>query len=580
MNTSTLQRIPHHLRQYVIQQNYDAYDEVDQAVWRFVLLQTYHRLKELAHPAFTDGLKQTGISVSHIPRIEEMDACLSQFGWGAVCVDGFIPPRAFQEFQALGIMTIAADIRTPEHLAYTPAPDIIHESAGHSPIVPDPKYRRFLKSFGEIGCRAFSSPQDQRVYEAIRQLSIVKESPESSLQTVQAAEHELNDAVKSISWASETALLSRLHWWTVEYGLIGTPSDYRIYGAGLLSSVGESFFCHQPHIKKIPLTPDCIHTSYDITKPQPQLFVVRDFDALNEVLEIVADTLAIRIGGAYALDMAIKSEEVATVETNSGIQITGILSQYQQDEKGPVYLQFQGPSCLSHGNQTLTGHSRDYHEQGYGCAIGCLEGDIRLSTYKEDAFLKWTGKRLDDRIVLRYQSGIVVNGRLCRIACDQAGFLQILTFKDCTVTRGDLVLFQPDWGFYDLAISESVITAYAGVADLSYWPATELKDKKVPSFSPMDPQNQRLHEMYRQALRTIKSADTEEILALFRSLHEELQSHYPEHWLLRWNLLETLVKMDRGVILTAQLKKELLEIESRHYEEAPISMGLKYLGLL
>src|SRR5688572_29496205 len=88
--------IPAHLKRYVVQQDYAQYNEVDQAVWRFVLLQTYSRLRDTAHPAYQSGLAQTGISVERIPRIEEMNAALAPFGWGAVCVDGFIPPRAFQ----------------------------------------------------------------------------------------------------------------------------------------------------------------------------------------------------------------------------------------------------------------------------------------------------------------------------------------------------------------------------------------------------------------------------------------------------------------------------------------------------
>ena len=121
MTPATRARIPAHLRQYVVDQDYDAYDEVDQAVWRFVMLQLYDSLRKTAHPAYVDGLAETGISVERIPSVGEMDRCLAEYGWGAVTVDGFIPPRAFQEFQALGIMTIAAAIRRRRHLAYTPA---------------------------------------------------------------------------------------------------------------------------------------------------------------------------------------------------------------------------------------------------------------------------------------------------------------------------------------------------------------------------------------------------------------------------------------------------------------------------
>src|SRR5579871_286609 len=141
--------VPPHLRRFVVQQDYAQYDAMDQAVWRFVLLQTRARLVETAHPAYRDGLAATGISVERIPSIDEMNERLGRFGWGAVCVDGFIPPRAFQEFQALGILPIAAEMRTREHLVYTPAPDIIHEAAGHAPILPDRVYSEYLRRIGE-----------------------------------------------------------------------------------------------------------------------------------------------------------------------------------------------------------------------------------------------------------------------------------------------------------------------------------------------------------------------------------------------------------------------------------------------
>src|SRR6185436_13552269 len=120
-------RVPAHLRRFVVEQDYAAYNAVDQAVWRFVLLQTHSRLLETAHPAYRDELAKTSISVEHIPSIAEMNDKLGRFDWSAVCVDGFIPPRAFQEFQADRMLPIAADIRTREHLVYTPAPNIIHE---------------------------------------------------------------------------------------------------------------------------------------------------------------------------------------------------------------------------------------------------------------------------------------------------------------------------------------------------------------------------------------------------------------------------------------------------------------------
>ena len=230
----TRDRVPPHLRRYVVEQDYAAYDAVDQAVWRFVLLQMYDRLERSAHPAYARGLSQTGMSVERIPSIADMDRCLSDFGWGAVCVDGFIPPRAFQEFQSLGILPIAAEMRRVEHLPYTPAPDIIHEAAGHAPILPDPEYAAFLRRIGEYGTRAFASARDAQLYAAVRRLSFIKEQRDAGPADIAEAERALAELVVRPAPASEATRLSRLYWWTVEYGLFGTPERYKLYGAGLL----------------------------------------------------------------------------------------------------------------------------------------------------------------------------------------------------------------------------------------------------------------------------------------------------------------------------------------------------------
>src|SRR6478609_9643690 len=298
---SDFSRVPPELRRFVVEQDYAQYNEVDQAVWRFVLLQTHQRLQHTAHPAYRAGLAQTGISVERIPRIAAMSECLSRFGWSAVCVDGFIPPRAFQEFQAASILPIAADMRSIEHLTYTPAPDIIHEAAGHAPILPDASYAAYLRAIGESGRNAFSSPEDARVYAAIFDLSEVKETRGAAPALLKRAEERLQSALSQVHAVSEASRMSRLYWWTAEYGLVGTPSDYRLYGAGLLSSLWESYSCHEPAIRKLPLSAECVEQSYDITRPQPQLFVARDFEQLFSVLREVDAGLVHHQGGDAAL---------------------------------------------------------------------------------------------------------------------------------------------------------------------------------------------------------------------------------------------------------------------------------------
>src|SRR5437588_406948 len=140
---------PKHLLQFAVDQRYDDYTSVDHAVWRFIMRQNVFFLREYAHKVYFQGLLDTGISFDRIPRIEEMNEILGKIGWGAVAVDGFIPPAAFMEFQAYKVLVIACDMRQIHHIEYTPAPDIVHEAAGHAPIIVDREYSKYLQRFGE-----------------------------------------------------------------------------------------------------------------------------------------------------------------------------------------------------------------------------------------------------------------------------------------------------------------------------------------------------------------------------------------------------------------------------------------------
>ena len=211
--------LPNHLKPFIIDQDYSRYSPQNQAVWRYVMRQNIHYLGKTAHCSYLDGLKKTGISIDHIPDMEEMNRILKKIGWAAVTVDGFIPPAAFMEFQKHKVLVIAADIRSVNQVEYTPAPDIIHEAAGHAPIIADPEYAAYLQHFGEIGSKAFSSKKDYGLYKIIRHLSILKADPLTPAGKIREAEAYLEDVSNNMGTPSEMALIRNLHWWTVEYGL-------------------------------------------------------------------------------------------------------------------------------------------------------------------------------------------------------------------------------------------------------------------------------------------------------------------------------------------------------------------------
>jgi phenylalanine-4-hydroxylase len=315
--------LPPHLRRYVVAQDHAAYTPRDHAVWRFVLRRLTAHLAGRAHPRYLAGLEAVGIGVEAIPSLDEMNLKLARSGWSAVGVRGFIPPAVFTELQSRRVLAIAADIRTHEHVEYTPAPDIVHESAGHAPLVSDPTYAEYLRRCGEAGFRAIASLEDQAIFETIRNLSVMKEDPAASPAEVHLAEERLAAAAASVREDSEASRASRLYWWTAEYGLCGPLDAPQIYGAGLLSSIGEAVHCLGGDVERVPLTAACASLPYDITRMQPRLFVARDFEQLFEVLDEVARTLSFRRGGAPGLDVAIRARTVNHLVLSGDREVTG-----------------------------------------------------------------------------------------------------------------------------------------------------------------------------------------------------------------------------------------------------------------
>ncbi len=488
MTETTHAKIPPHLLKYVVEQNYARYTPEDQAVWRFIMRQLKDYLTRHAHPSYLVGLEKTGITIDRIPEIEEIDRKLNGFGWGAVPVSGFIPPAAFMEFQSIGVLPIASDMRTLDHLLYTPAPDIVHEAAGHAPILADPEYASYLRQYGEVARHAIISKQDMDQYEAIRVLSDIKEDPRSTKEEIARAEKQLQQINDGLDNVSEAALLSRMNWWTAEYGLIGSVEQPKIFGAGILSSVGEAKNCLGEKVKKIPLSVDCVNFSYDITEQQPQLFVAKDFTHLGEVLEDLALRLSYRRGGAFGLDRAAESKTVNTVQLDSGLQISGTLKSYILDQsqnqatasEKVAYLQFDGPCQLALDSKEMPGQGTSRHPQGFSSPLGFLRNHSRcLSRYNEKE-LRNLALNPGERARLQFESGVLVEGILDGWIYHESR-LVLLTWSDCTVSLDDKVLFEPGWGAYDMAVGSEVTSVFGGPADRSLFGETDgFANKRVP----------------------------------------------------------------------------------------------------
>lgn len=193
------------------------------------------------------------------------------------------------------------------------------------------------------------------------------------------------EARKKVKGLTEADKVSRLFWWTVEYGLIGELDNPKIYGAGLLSSVGESQSCLAPKVRKIPFSvEECINTPYDVTKPQPQLFVCKNFEELVAKIDDFAGTMAFRKGGTESLENALRTDSTATVVFCSGLQVTGIVGEICKDDAGEaIYFRTKGPTALSYDDNQLAGHGTETHRKDFGTPIGRLEGRQALEDCNE-----------------------------------------------------------------------------------------------------------------------------------------------------------------------------------------------------
>lgn len=567
-------KIPSHLRPFVSTQHYDQYTPINHAVWRYIMRQNHNFLKDVAHPAYVNGLKSSGINIDAIPKVEEMNECLAPSGWGAVTIDGLIPGVAFFDFQGHGLLPIATDIRKAENIEYTPAPDIVHEAAGHAPILLDPTYAKYVKRFGQIGAKAFSTKEEHDAFEAVRTLTIVKESPTSTAEEIERAEKDVIEKQKLVSGLSEAEQISRLFWWTVEYGLIGDLDNRKIYGAGLLSSVGESKHCLTDAVKKIPFSIEaCIQTTYDVTKMQPQLFVCQSFEELTEALEKFAKAMAFQTGGAKGLQKAIRSENVATAELNSGLQITGTFADMIHNDAGEViYMKTNTPTALAINYKQLAEHSTDVHKDGFGTPVGLLENNVALESCTDEK-LQSLGIIVGNETEITFASGIHVKGTITNIVKNE-NKVALISFTNCTVVLKERVLFDAAWGAFDMAVGSSITSVFPGAADAAAFFPVEEETEETPASLVLT-ELDRLYQTVRD-IRTegkLRDTDVEQLVAI----QDVLNQFYEKEWLLRLEILELLLDHGKELEVAATLEKQLTTFTDNEAVQRLIDNGLALL---
>ena len=563
-----LKNLPDHLIQYIVDQDYSEYTPIDHSVWRYVMKQNMDYLPKVIFGDYIQGLNEAGITIDRIPNLYGMNRILQKVGWAAVCVDGFIPPKAFMEFQSHKVLVIAADIRQINHIEYTPAPDILHEAAGHAPIIPNKKYSDYLELFGKIGTKAFSSSTDLKLFEAIRNLSILKEAKGVSSNLITEAERVVDSIQKKASKEklSEMSMIRNLHWWTVEYGLIGTIDNPKIYGAGLLSSIGESVWCMSEKVKKKIYSIDSSKVNFDITKPQPQLFVTPSFEYLIDVLKEFSKNMAFKKGGEYGINQAIKSGDISTCEFDSGIQISGKFVKLTSNNGQCVYIQTEGATSLALKFKEIKNQGIDFHKEGFGAPCGKVINfelnNFNLEKAKNQGIVK------NEKIEFEYESGLLLNGIIKNFTFDNNNNIILISFDDCEIKYKNHILFEKSWGKYDLIIGEKIISCYPGPADEKSFPEKKYDYKSQTIKANYSESDIKIHKLYNEVekIRT-SNVNYDRIKLIF----EELESTKSQEWLLLLEICEVAKKIDEFLyekiknylenlsIIRSDLKKLILD---------------------
>src|SRR5207253_1157190 len=207
---------------------------------------------------------------------------------------------------------------------------------------------------------------------------------------------------------------------------------------------------------------------------------------------------------------------------SSGLQVSGVFTEVLTDEKKqPIYVRTTGKSALALHNKDLPGHGIDYHKDGFGSPIG-----------------KWKQTEIADgkKAKLEFESGIVVEGKIDKVL-RRDGKLLLITFSNYSAKYGDRVLFDPDWGTYDMAVGERISSVFNGAADKDAYNQVALIPKERTIKVRSDAKRKRLENLYAQVRKIRESKIGYERLG---EIWETQQAEHAEDWLLSMEIFEIL----------------------------------------
>jgi phenylalanine-4-hydroxylase len=273
--------------QRFIHQPYELYSLENHAAWTELYSRIQPRWARYATPKFLAGVAQLNLDPHKVPRIEDINKFLSPLtGFSAKPVSGYIPAYIFFDCLRNRDFPTTITIRDKSKLDYLPEPDMFHDVAGHVPMHTDKAFADTLVRFGEFALSAALLIQ------------------------------ELKDPVVRVERAkSIIKALARFFWFTVEFGLMRSGNDIKVYGSGLLSSYGEiEHSINSPEVQRYPIQLEwAINQYFEIDHYQPLLFVVDSFEHLFSLV----DELEVWLKAGKLNNVAPGQPEVSDLDVES-----------------------------------------------------------------------------------------------------------------------------------------------------------------------------------------------------------------------------------------------------------------------
>jgi phenylalanine-4-hydroxylase len=250
---------------WTIDQGWERYTPQEHALWKRLFERQAGMLPSRACEAFVQGMKALHIGADAIPDFGRLSEVLMRHtGWQVVAVPGLVPDTVFFEHLANRRFPAGNFLRRPEQIDYLSEPDVFHDVFGHIPMLMNRALADYMQAYGLGGLRA-------------QQLGVL-------------------------------ANLSRVYWFTVEFGLVEQEGGLRLYGSGIASSYRESVFSlDDPSPNRLRFDLERVmRTRYRIDDFQETYFVIRNFDEL-------LDLAAIDFQPYYARVRALPEYEPGTV---------------------------------------------------------------------------------------------------------------------------------------------------------------------------------------------------------------------------------------------------------------------------